>query len=153
MNTAVMRFLFVSVFSVRQSLWVAAYSEVFMNSKLIVAILLAAIVPVCAQAQKPNPAKVTNADAQNVVKTISGDKTRTQTFCDISKLGDQADEAAQKKDMKKVEELNQKMQELVTKLGPEYAAFMNALQDMDPNSPEGQKIDSTLQGLDKLCPK
>ena len=58
------------------------------------------------------------------VKTIIGDKTKTQTFCDISKLGDQADEAAQKKDMKKVEELNQKMEELVTKIGPEYAAFM-----------------------------
>lgn len=129
----------------------AANSEVVMNPKLIGAILVIAIVPVCAQAQKPSAGKVTNVDAQNIVKTISSDKTKTQTFCDISKIGDQADEAAQKKDMKKVEELNQKMEELATKLGPDYAAFMNALQDMDPNSPEGQKIDSTLQGLDKLC--
>jgi len=122
-----------------------------MNSKLIGAILVIAIVPVCALAQKPSAAKVTSVDAQNVVKTITADKVKTQIFCDISKLGDQADVATQKKDMKKVEELNQKMEELMTKLGPEYAAFMNALQDMDPNSPEGQKIDSTLQGLDKLC--
>jgi hypothetical protein len=131
----------------------ATYSEVFMNPKLIGAILAIVFVPVCAQAQKPSAAKVTDADAQNVVKIVSADKAKTQAFCDISKLGDQADEAAQKKDMKKVEELNQKMEGLAAKLGPEYAAFMNALQDMDPNSPEGQKIDSTLQGLDKLCGK
>ena len=124
-----------------------------MNPKLISAVLFIAIVPVCAQAQKPSAAKVTNVEAQNIVKIISGDKAKTQTFCDISKLGEQADEAAQKKDMKKVEELNQKMEGLVTKLGPEYTAFMNALPDMDPNSQEGQKIDSTLQGLDKLCAK
>jgi len=124
-----------------------------MNVKWIVAILVVTAVPLCAQAQKPGAAKITDADAQNVVKIIGADKVKTQTFCDISKLGDQADEAAQKKDMKKVEELNQKMEALVTKLGPEYAAFMNALQDMDPNSPDGQKIDATLQGLDKLCAK
>ena len=41
-----------------------------MNVKLIVAILVIAAAPVCAQAQKP---KVTKADAQKVLKIISGD--------------------------------------------------------------------------------
>jgi hypothetical protein len=39
-------------------------------------------VPVCAQAQQPSGAKL-KADAQNVVKIISGDKAKTQTYCQI----------------------------------------------------------------------
>jgi hypothetical protein len=41
--------------------------------------------------------------------------------------------------------------ELATKLGPEYIALMNGLQDMDPDSEEGKEIGSTLEALDKLC--
>jgi hypothetical protein len=35
---------------------------------LIVTILVIAAAPICAQAQKPTPAKVTKADAQKVLK-------------------------------------------------------------------------------------
>jgi hypothetical protein len=38
------------------------------NLRLIVTILVIAAAPVCAQAQKPTPAKVTKADAQKVLK-------------------------------------------------------------------------------------
>jgi hypothetical protein len=72
-----------------------------MNLKLIVAILVIAAVPVCAQAQPPSIATVTKADAQNVLKIISGDKAKTHTYCDIVKLGDQIEEAEEKKDTKK----------------------------------------------------
>jgi hypothetical protein len=37
------------------------------------------------------------------------------------------------------------------KLGPEYAALMNGIQDVDPESEDGQQIGSTIQALDKLC--
>ena len=50
-----------------------------MNLKLIVAILAIAVVSVCAQAQQPSGAKL-KADAQNVVKIISGDKAKIQTY-------------------------------------------------------------------------
>lgn len=60
-----------------------------MNLKLIVAILMIAAVPECAHAQKPSAAEVTKADAQKVVNMISGDKGKTQTYCDLVKLGDQ----------------------------------------------------------------
>jgi hypothetical protein len=39
-----------------------------MNLKVIVAILVIAALPVCAQAQKPSAAKVTKADAQRSSK-------------------------------------------------------------------------------------
>jgi hypothetical protein len=137
--------------------------------KLIVAALVVAVVPMCAQAQAPNPPKPSKpakaapaapaapvskvAAAQRVVKTISGDKTKTETYCDIGKLGDQIEKAEQKNDMKKIDELNKKMDELATKLGPEYVALMGQLEDIDPSSKEGQDISSALGGLDKLCAK
>ena len=52
-----------------------------MNLRLIVAILVIGAVPVYAQAQPPSAAKVTKADAQNVLNIISGDKVKTQTYC------------------------------------------------------------------------
>ena len=124
-----------------------------MNLKLIVAILVIAAVPLFAQAQPPSTAKVTKADAQKVFNIISGDKAKTQTYCDIAKLGDQIDEADQKKDTNKADELYQKMDELAKKLGPEYVALMDGLQDVNPNSQVGQEIGSTLSALDKLCAK
>ena len=124
-----------------------------MNLKLIVAILVIAAVPMFAQAQKPSAANVTKADAHQVVKMISGDKAKTQTYCDMAKLGDQIEQANEKKETKKAGELSQKMDELGTKLGPEYVALMDGLQEIDPESQDGQEIGSTLEALDNLCAK
>ena len=104
-----------------------------MNLKLIVAVL-AIVVPVCAQAQAPNPPKpskpakaapatpatpaTTAAAAQKVVKTIRGDKAKTQAYCDIGKLGSQIEDAEQKKDMNKIDELNKKNGRTGNKTGP-----------------------------------
>ncbi|MGA7528240.1 MAG: hypothetical protein WBW11_13580 [Pseudolabrys sp.] len=140
-----------------------------MHFKLIVAALAIAAVPALAQAQAPNPPKSSKPTkpakaapaapaskaeaAQKLVKTISTDKAKTQTYCDIGKLGDEIEEAEQKKDLKRIDDLNRKMDELATKLGPEYVALMGDLQDIDPSSKEAQDISSTLEGLDKLCAK
>ena len=107
------------------------------------AILIIAAVPECAHAQKPSAAKVTKADAQKVVNMISGDKGKTQSYCDLVKLGDQFEEV-DPKDTKKTDELNQQMGQLAAKLGPEYMALVNGLQGMNPNSKDSKGIDSTL---------
>jgi hypothetical protein len=129
--------------------------------KLIITALVVAAMPMYAQAQSPNPPKPSKPAkaapavpaAQKVVKTISGDKIKTETYCDIGKLGEQIEEAEKKNDMKKIDELNKKMDDLATKLGPEYVALMGQLEDIDPSSKEGQDISSALGGLDKLCAK
>jgi prephenate dehydratase len=123
------------------------------NLKLIVAIVAIAAVPVCAQAQKPGAAKATNVDAQKVVKIISADKAKTQAYCDLGKLGEQIDQAEQKKDSKTADALSQKADALAQKIGPEYAALMDGLQDLDEKSKDGEAIGKTLEGLDKLCAK
>ena len=122
-----------------------------MKLKLIVAILVIAAVPVCAQAQKPSAAKVTKADAQKVVKIISGDKAKTQTYCDMTKLGEQIEQANEKKDQKMVNELSTKLVALEKKLGPEYSELMVGLEDIDPETEVGQEIESVLLDLDRLC--
>jgi mevalonate kinase len=128
----------------------AGSEETFMNLKLIVAILAIAVVSVCAQAQQPSGAKV-KTDVQNVVKIISGDKAKTQTYCQIDELSDQVTQAAQKKDDKKVEELSRKIDELEGTLGPEYVALVKELEEVDPNSLDGQEISSAIDALDRLC--
>ena len=73
-----------------------------MTRLLTVAILLISTVPLFAQGQQPNVAKL-KADAQKVVSVISGDKAKTQTYCQIAKISKQVDQAAQEKDTKKAE--------------------------------------------------
>jgi hypothetical protein len=126
------------------------HEETLMDLKLIVAILAIAVVSVRAQAQQPSGAKL-KADMQNVVKIISGDKTKIQTYCQIDELSDQVTQAAQKKDNKKVEELSRKMEELEGSLGPEYVALAKELEDVDPSSQDGQEINSAIDALDRLC--
>ena len=122
-----------------------------MNPKLIVAISVIATVPVYAHAQPPSAAKLSKADAQKVLKIISGDKVKSQTYCDIAELDDQIDKADEKKDTERADELFRKRAELATTLGPEYAALMDGLQDVNPNSQIGEEIGSVLSALDKLC--
>jgi len=143
-----------------------------MNFKVIVVLLGVAAVPVCVQAQAPNLQKASKAakpakparppkaapvgsvtTGAAAVKTISGDKAKTQTYCDIGKLGSQIEDAEQKKDMNKIDELNKKMDEMATKLGPEYAALLTRLEEVDPGSQEALEIGSALETLDKLCVK
>src|SRR5262249_6689387 len=123
--------------------------EIFMNLRLIVAILVIAAAPVYVQAQKPTP--VTKADAQKVLKIIAEDKAKSQAYCDMAKLGDQMEQANEKRDSKKFDELSRKMDELAKALGAEYAALMDGLPDIDPGSEDGKEIASTLDELDKLC--
>ena len=121
-----------------------------MNKTLIVAILLIADAPVYAQDQQSNAINL-KADAQKVVSIIKGDKAKTQVYCEINDLSEQIGETDQKKDDKNAEALSQQVTELQKKLGPEYLALVNNLNNMDPNSPEGREIDSILAPLDDSC--
>jgi len=113
-----------------------------MSRLLIVTILIMSTLPLYAQAQQPNMAKL-KADAQKVVSIISGDKAKTQAYCEINDLGGQIGEANEDQGNKKAEALSRKVSELEKKLGPEYVAL---------NSPEGADISSILEPLDDSCP-
>jgi hypothetical protein len=123
----------------------------FMNRLLIVGLLLLSTVPLCAQAQRPDMAKL-RTDAQKVVSNIRDDKAKTQAYCQINSLGGQMVEAAQEKDRKEAEALFQRVDDLEKQLGPEYHALFDALYDADTNSKNVQDILSMFNKLDESCP-
>jgi hypothetical protein len=121
-----------------------------MNRLLIIWFLVISTVPLYAQAQQPNTAKL-KADAEKVVSDIRGDKAKTQAYCQINNLGGQMVEAAQDKDSKKAEALFQRVDDLETQLGPQYRALFDALYDADPNAKDVQDILSMFESLDESC--
>jgi hypothetical protein len=117
---------------------------------LIVALLLFSATPAYVQDQQPNVAKL-KADAQKVVSMIQGDKTKARVYCQINALDEQIGEADRNNDGKKAEALSKQVTELEKKLGPEYFALELDLNQVNPNSPVGQEIDSMLASLDDSC--
>jgi len=122
-----------------------------MNRLLIVGILVISTVPLFAQAQQPDAAKL-KADSQKVVSIISGDKVKTQTYCQIANVGEQMNQAVQAKDKKKFDELAQKLPELEKNLGPEYLGLVESLGKMNLPPKDGQEIVSMFDTLDESCP-
>jgi hypothetical protein len=121
-----------------------------MMGPLIVALLLISAAPAYVQDQQPNEAKL-KANAQKVVSMIKGDKAKAQVYCKINDLDEQIGEADRKNDEKKAEALSKQVTELEKKLGPEYFALVVDLNNVNPNSPVGQEIDSMLASLDDSC--
>jgi hypothetical protein len=123
-----------------------------MNMKFAAAIILLAAVPALAQAQQGgNAPKPTKADVQKLVQSIQSDKAKTQKYCDMMKLYDQAAEAEEKKDSKKVEDLTKQADEAGKGLGGDYEKVMAGLQQIDPSSAEGQELSAVLDPLDNTC--
>jgi len=123
-----------------------------MKLKLVVAVAAIAALTVSAQAQSKGK-KITKADAQKVVAMIGADKAKAKVYCDIGAISDQIEAAEQKKDTKKADALAQQMEAMNQKLGPDYVALMDGMQNLDPNSKDGKEIGLVLEDLDKLCAK
>jgi hypothetical protein len=122
-----------------------------MNRLLVVGFLIISTAPLYAQGQQPDPAKL-KADAQKVVSIISGDKAKAQTYCQVSNVGEQMNQAVQAKDKKKFEELAQKLPELEKNLGPEYLGLVETLGNANLTPKDGQEIVSMFDKLDDSCP-
>jgi hypothetical protein len=128
-----------------------------MYRKIFIAIF-AATLPLAAAAQQSPPGRPpasgpapTPADVQRVVKIITSDKAKADTYCQIVKLDQQVAEAEQRRDDKKADELAKQADELAQKLGPEYANLMDRLQQVDPRSQDGQRLAAAFEPLDKQC--
>src|SRR6516162_5811902 len=122
-----------------------------LNALLIVAILLICTVPLYAQRQQQNVAKL-KADARYLVGIIGSDKTKTQTYCQIEDLSEQLIQAVQEKDRKNANALAEKIAELNKKMGPEFAALIDIEKRVDLNSRDGQEIASIVASLGESCP-
>ena len=133
-----------------------------MNLKLVIAVAALAAMPVAVQAQQkgsPPPAQQaapkppTKAEVKKVVNQIKGDKAKLDAYCQIAKLGDQMQAAAEKKDQKKMDSLNQQADALAQKIGPDYEKVMASMEEVDPESKDGKELVALFDSLDASCPK
>ena len=121
-----------------------------LNGLLIAAILAISTVPLYAQRQQQNVAKL-KSDARNLVGIIGSDKAKIQTYCQIVDLTEQFDQAVQEKDSQKAKALVKKIAELNKKMGPEFAALVDIEKHVDLNSQDGQEISSIVASLGESC--
>src|SRR5215469_9230434 len=121
-----------------------------LNGLLIVAMLPISTAPLYAQSHQQNATKL-KEDARNLVGIIGGDKTKTQTYCQIYDLSGQLLQAVQEKDIKKANALAEKIAKLNKKMGPEFAALIDIEKHVDLDSRDGQEIASIVASLGESC--
>jgi hypothetical protein len=125
-----------------------------MNVKLFAAVCSLTAMPAFGQAPMDRPSnapKPTKADVQKVAQSISADKTKMQTYCDLVKLNQQMAKLDEKKDAKTLQSLGQKADGLTQKLGPDYLKLMDGLEQVDVNSSDGKEFAATFDALGKQC--
>jgi hypothetical protein len=127
-----------------------------MKVMLVVGLSALMALPAVAQPQQgvqpPSVPKPTMAQLQKVVQIVSGDKTKIEAYCELGRLDEEIAQAEQKNDLKTLEALDRRADDLAQKIGPEYVALMDGLAaEVDENSEEGKQFADGLQALDKLC--
>jgi len=109
--------------------------------------------PPAAAPQQPQAPKPTEAQVQKVVQTVSADKAKIDAYCKLAKIQQQMGTLDEKKDAKKLQVLGQQADAEAQKLGPDFGAVMDGLEQVDENSAEGKKFAAILASLDRKCPK
>jgi hypothetical protein len=133
------------------------FTETSMNLKLAIAASLFVSSAAVAYAQQNGPPgrppKPTIADIQKLVQTINGDKAKLRAYCEFGKVMEQIDRAGQGKDTNAVKTLGAKANNLAQQLGPDYIRIMQGLNDVDPNSAEGKRLDTLFEPIVRQCNK
>jgi hypothetical protein len=118
------------------------------TATLVAAILVISAMPV--QGQQPSADQL-KAYAENTVKIIGGDKQKIETYCELNDLTNQLDQAVEEKDTGRAEELSQKAEELLSKLGPEFAALADGINGVHLSSQDAREIGSIIGNLNEHC--
>jgi len=126
-----------------------------MMLKSFVAATIVVAVPIAAFAQEHDsnaqPWKPSIEDAQKLVETISGDKDRLKLYCELGKLHEEIEKAEEDNDTKVLDGLLGRIARLEQQLAPDYIRAMDGLDEVDPNSDEGQKFAAIFEPLQKQC--
>lgn len=93
-----------------------------------IAVAVALSAPAFAAEEKAPP-PASKADVQKLVDTIKADKAKMALFCDVMKLDEQAAQAAEKNDAKKVEEISKKEEAAAKKISPDFDKVMSGLSE------------------------
>jgi hypothetical protein len=124
-----------------------------MTRKIACILALLGTLPAPAQAQQPAAPKPTKADVSKVVQIINADKSKIATYCKLARIEDQMANATAAKDSSRLQELERQAEDMGQTLGPEYVALTSGLDEIDPDSKDGQDLLSGFEALDRLCRK
>ncbi len=122
-----------------------------MTRKIACILAIISTLTASAQAQQSVP-KPTLADAANVVKIVSTDKSKVVAYCELARLGDDFIAAADAADDSKLEQLDKQAHDLRKALGPEFVQLDAGLDQVDFQSKDGKELAAVLDKLDDLCP-
>lgn len=101
--------------------------------------------------QPPAAPKPTKADVQKVVQIISTDQTKLATYCKLAAIDDQMAKAGETNDSAKLDQLSKDAEQLQKTMGPEFLQLVAGLDEVDPQSKEGEDLLSLFDPLDKQC--
>jgi hypothetical protein len=136
---------------------VPLFVETSMNLKVAIAASIFVSITATAYAQQNGPpgrtTKPTVADIQKLVQTINSDKAKLRAYCEFGKVMEQIDRAGQGEDTNAVKTLSAKANSLAQQLGPDYIRIMQGLNDVDPNSAEGKRLDTLFEPIVRQCNK
>jgi hypothetical protein len=118
----------------------------------LLVVLGALTAPALAQQPSPTP-KPTKAEVQKVVQIITADQAKLATYCKLAAIDEQMAKASEANDNNKLEELGKEAEALQKTMGPEYLRLVEGLDEVDPQSKEGEELLSAFDPLDKLCEK
>ncbi len=115
-----------------------------MRTRVVVATAVLTAVATLAFAQNQAPPKATQAEVEKLIASIKADKAKLGQFCELTKLEVQATSLAQKNpEDPKLQDLGKQMEDIATKLGPDYERITSAELD-DASS-------ALLDDLSKSC--
>jgi hypothetical protein len=105
-------------------------------------------------AQQPSAAsKPTKAEVQKVVQIITADQAKLATYCKLAAIDEQMAQASEANDNDKLQELGKEAEALQKTMGPEYLQLVAGLDEVDPQSKEGEELLSAFDPLDRMCEK
>lgn len=97
------------------------------------------------QAQQPDPKP--RASGRKDANNTSSDEAGIEANRRAIPIGGQADRADQTNSKKRVVDLSR----LQKKLGPRHAALIDAIKDLDPDSPHGRELALIIASIDESC--
>jgi hypothetical protein len=116
----------------------------------LVVLLGALTAPALAEQPSPPP-KPTKAEVQKVVQIISADPAKLATYCKLAAIDEQMAQASEANDNSKLEGLGKEVDALQKTMGPEYLQLVAGLDEVDPQSKEGEELLSAFDPIDKQC--
>ena len=87
---------------------------------------------------------------KSLFRQSATDKAKLKAYCELGKLYEQVEKAAEKNDMED-DALGVKVDSLEQQIRPDYRRVMDGVGEVDPNSAEGQKLSEVFEPLQEQC--